>query len=414
MYGTDNTIKVLIGKNIPITASASLDPHSANYVADGEISILTENATTDVGEEVNPGTAKDRQYIRFTQRSGDTIHYSPRIKVANITKTKLAASVAAKDQVDYIGYNTTSGSIEELNNNQYLLHITYRHDDKIWSEQLNKRTYCYYSDLTANQSEIASNFVKQINMDLYTSVSAVIVNDSIGAALTSTGQDVIVNNGSNLITFAADVSATVSAGSYLKIGGTATTTPVYKVKSIAAGGLLVTLDTTYQGTSATVASANVNVCNAIIYVGISLTGLAITYKPKGIAPYNRTKFDTAIANFGSTVITNATAMTWGNGLYEQVADLEWFALGGDGIRNFMWHPIPTGRTDAVSGQFYYMVTIEYYNNDDQYVISGSKPAKALVYLFFAAGTSAAVPPSNTNYSAFISNFNLYVPANLEI
>jgi len=35
MYGTDNTIKVLIGKNIPITASASLDPHSANYVADG-------------------------------------------------------------------------------------------------------------------------------------------------------------------------------------------------------------------------------------------------------------------------------------------------------------------------------------------------------------------------------------------
>lgn len=412
MYGTDNTIKVLIGKNIPITASASLDPHSANYVADGEISILTENATTDVGEEVNPGTAKDRQYIRFTQRSGDTIHYSPRIKVANITKTKLTASVAATDQVDYIGYNTTSGSIEELNNNQYLLHITYRHDDKIWSEQLNKRTYCYYSDLTANQSEIASNFVKQINMDLYTSVSAVMVNDSTGAGLSAIGTNCTVNNGSDTVVFVGNV--TIAAGSYLKIGGTAVTTPVYKVKTGVALGTTITLDTPYQGTSGTVTGANISTCTAILYVGIRLTGLAITYKPKGIAPYNRTKFDTAIANFGSTVITNATAMTWGNGLYEQVADLEWFALGGDGIRNFMWHPIPTGRTDAVSGQYYYMVTVEYYNNDDQYVISGSKPAKALVYLFFAAGTVAATPPSDTNYNDFKSNFNLYVPANLEI
>lgn len=410
MYGTDNTIKVLIGKDIDVTASASLDPHSANYVADGEISILTENATTDVGEEVNPGTAKDRQYIRFTQRSGDTVHYSPRIKVANITKTKLAASVAATDQVDYIGYNLTSGSIEELNNNQYLLHITYRHDDKIWSEQLNKRTYSYYSDLSCTQQEVARNMVKQINMDLYTSVKAEIVTN-IGTETGLVGAvTVTANNGSDIITTSGAGSG-ILAGDFVRIAGTGATNAVYYIKSVLSTTTFQ-LETPYQGASATGLVSLV--VTAITNVGIRLTGLAITYKPKGIAPYNRTKFDTAIANFGSTVITNATAMTWGNGLYEQVADLEWFALGGDGIRNFMWHPIPTGRTDAVPGQFYYMVTIEYYNNDDQYVISGSKPAKALVYLFFAAGTSAAVPPSNTNYSAFTSNFNLYVPANLEI
>jgi len=413
MFGTDNTIKVLIGKDINTTATPSIDPHSASYIADGEIVILT-SASTGGPEEVNPATAADRDYIRFVQRSGDTLNYSPRIKVANLLKTTAKVSAAPVDQVDYIGYNTTSGSIEEINNNQYLLHITYRHDDKIWSEQLNKRTYCYYSDSSTTQGEIASNFVKQINMDGYTAISAVMVNDSIGAALTTTGQNVVVNNGSDLITFAGDVSATVTAGSYLKIGGTASTTPVYKVKSIAAGGLLVTLDTKYQGASGTVLNASVNVCNAILYVGIKLSGLPITYKPKGIAPYNRVVFETAIANFGSTVITNATAMTWGTGVYEQVADMEWFALGGDGIRNFMWHPIPEGRTDAVSGTYYITLTFEYYNDDDQYVISGSKPSKGLVYIFWACSGGVTTSPANTAYSTFIAKYNLYVPTKFEL
>ena len=413
MVTCDNTIKVLIGKDINTTATPSIDPHSASYIADGEIVILT-SAATGGPEEVNPATAADRDYVRFVQRSGDTLNFSPRIKVANLLKTTEKVSAAPVEQVDFIGYNTTSGSIEELNNNQYLLHITYRHDDKIWSEQLNKRTYCYYSDSSASQEEVASNFVKQINMDLYTAISAVIVTDSTGAALTTTGQNVVVNNGSDIITFAGDVSATVTAGCYLKIGGTATTTPVYKVKSIATGGLLVTLDTPYQGTSATVLDANVNVCNAIVYVGIRLTGLALTYKPKGISPYNKVKFETAIANFGSTVISNTTAMSWGTGVYEQVADMEWFALGGDGIRNFMWHPIPEGRTDAVSGTYYKTLTFEYYNDDDQYVISGSKPSKGLVYIFWACANGVTTSPANTAYSTFITKWNLYVPTKFEL
>lgn len=407
MFTTDNTIKVLIGKDINITANGSVDPQSANFIADGEITILTEPAGGG-GEEAYPAGGGDRNYVRLAQRSGDKVHYSPRIKVANLLKTTASASVAAANQVDYIGYNGTSGAIEELNNNQYLLHITYRHDDKIWSEQLNKRTYCYYSDSSTLQQEVAADFVKQINMDAYGAISAVMVTDSTGAALTTTGQNCNVVKGSDIVTFAGNV--TIATGSYIKIAGTATTTPVYKVKTGVTAGTTITLDTPYQGTSAAVLDANINTCNAIVSVGIQLTGKDLVYKPKGIAPYNRVKFETAIANFGSTFITNATAMTWGTGLYEQVADMEWFALGGDGIRNFMWHPVPEGRTDATVGQYYYVKTIEYYNNDDQYVISGSKPSRGQVFVFFAAGTAAAVPPALTNYSTFTTNWNTYVPA----
>jgi hypothetical protein len=407
MNSVDNTIKVLIGKDIDTTATPSIDPHSASYIADGEIVILTSDATTDVGEEVNPGTALDREYVRFVQRSGDTLNYSPRIKVANLIKTTDRVSAAAVDQVDYIGYNTTSGTIEALNNNQYLVHLTYHHDDKIWSEQLNKRTYSYYSDSTATAQEVARDIVKQINMDGYTAVKAEMIFNL--ATETALGAGTIsAYNGSNIVVMSG--AGGVIQGDYLRVAGTGAANAVYYVTSVS--GQNVTLETPYQGTTAA-GLASVRITAGVTNIGIRLTGLPITYKPKGIAPYNRVKFDTAIANFGSTTITNATAMTWGTGVYEQVADMEWFALGGDGIRNFMWHPIPEGRTDAVAGTYYKTLTFEYYNDDDQYVISGSKPAKALIYIFWACANGVGTAPANTAYSTFIDAWNLYVPTKFE-
>jgi hypothetical protein len=407
MFTTDNTIKVLIGKDIEKTATPSIDPQSASYIADGEIVILTSNATTDVGEEVNPGTALDREYVRFVQRSGDTLNYSPRIKVANLLKTTARLSAAAAEQVDYIGYNLTSGSIEELNNNQYLLHITYKHDDKIWSEQLNKRTYCYYSDTSATQQEVARSFVKQINMDLYTSVKAEMIFNTGTETPLAAGTISAIHGSATVVMSGA---GGVVQGDYLRVAGAGATNAVYYVTAVS--GSNVTLETPFQGTTGA-ALASVRVTAGVTNVGIRLTGLAITYKPKGIAPYNKVKFETAIANFGSTTITNSTVMSWGTGVYEQVADMEWFALGGDGIRNFMWHPIPDGRTDAVSGTYYKTLTFEYYNDDDRYVVSGTKPSKGLVYIFWACSGGVGTDPANTAYSTFIDAWNLYVPTKFE-
>ncbi len=409
MFGTDNTIKVLIGKDINITATGSADPQSASFIADGEVGILTENTSGE--EELYPaGVASDRQYLRIVQRSGDNIHYSPRIKVANIVKTSNVASAAPVEQVDYIGYNTSTGSIEELSNNQYMLHITYRHDDKIWSEQLNKRTYVYYSDTTATQLEIAKDFVQKINLDGYSAVKAEMITNG---TFTAASQNCTVYNGSNSIVFAAAPAAPPVQGTLVRIGGTTAAAAVYVVTAVISA-TVYELNTPYQGTSGTVLAANIGIMTAITAYGIRLTGESLTYKSKGLIPYNKVKFETAIANFGSTTITNATALVFGHGTGYQVADLEWFALGGDGIRNFMHHPIPEGRTDAVTSAYYKTISIEYYNNDDQYVISGTKPSKALVYVFFAATAGAGADPTNTNYSTFQTNFNTYVPAALHI
>lgn len=379
MYSTNNTIKVLIGKSINETATPSIDPQSASFIADGEVVILANNKTTDE-EEVYPtgysAGGVQPKYVRFAQNSGGRVHYSPRIKTKNITRVSRAAYAGPADQVDFVGFDTSSGTIEELDNNEYMLHITYRHDDKMWSEQLNKRTYVYYSGDNTSALTVAADFVKQINSDAYTAVKANIVTNG---TFTGTGQNVTVTNGSKTIVFAGAI--TIPSNSYIKLGANSTSAPVYFIKN-GATGTTFTLDTPWQDTTATILAANNGLMTAVTTTGIKLTGLTLDYVGKGLKPYNRVQFEIAIVGFGTTTITNARAVVFGNGLGKQVADLEWFALGGDGIRNFMWHPVPTGRTDANELGTYYTYAVEYFNDDDQYVISGTKPAKGLVYIFF--------------------------------
>jgi hypothetical protein len=184
--------------------------------------------------------------------------------------------------------------------------------------------------------------------------------------------------------YAADAS-TMAVGDVIRIGGATVASPVYVITAITipAGQATatITLNMPYQGTSGTVVAGNVGVMSAITAWGIKLTGLPLTYTAKGLRPYKKVFYNLATVGFTSTLITASTRMTYGQGVWQQVSDLEWFALGGDGIRNYMWHPIPEGRTDVVSGTNYNTITLEFTNTDEAYVISGTKPAKALVYLF---------------------------------
>lgn len=397
MFNTQNTIKVMIGKEIARTGTVQItDPSAATYIADGEILVLN---------ELDQPASALCEYIKFVQRSGNDLHFSPRIKVANIGKVDASLYAAPAEQVDYVGFNGTSGSITEIDYNNYFLHITYLQDKELWSEQLNRRIYHYMSGNATTQKDVATTFVELINKDQfayggYGAVKAEMLTN--GTFTASSAGSFTVTNGSTIITvpqsglgvndagkYAADAS-TMAVGDLLRIGGTTVGFPVYEIASISGAGTAlctITLNTPYQGASATVVAGNVGVMTAITSYGIKLTGLALPYVAKGLKPYRKVFYNLNTVGFTSTLITNSTRMSKGNGTYEQVADLEWFALGGDGIRNYMWHPIPEGRTDAVSGAHYNVFSLEYTNTDEAYVISGTKPAKGLVYLFIV-GTHA--------------------------
>lgn len=113
--------------------------------------------------------------------------------------------------------------------------------------------------------------------------------------------------------------------------------------------------------------------------GIRLTGQALDFTV-GQEKYNKMQFEVLLSGFGATTAVSTTAAVLGSGTYEQVAELEWFTNGFDGVINRVHFPAPTGTQDAVAAETYDMIAIEHYLVDDNYAVSGAKPARALTMI----------------------------------
>ena len=88
-----------------------------------------------------------------------------------------------------------------------------------------------------------------------------------------------------------------------------------------------------------------------------ITGLAQTYNV--IYGYKQVSFEVGIEGFASVTITKTTAPDPGVGTYALLTDLEYFALGNNGITNRTQFPVPTGawNTQAVSASAPYDIYV---------------------------------------------------------
>lgn len=403
MFNTSNTIKVFIGNNV------TYDATSVEDLVSGEIMILDAEDTIPAGGANTLAALNETQYIRFAANAGGVIHYSPKIYAGCVTALTALNVAAANEQVTHAGYNGTSGAVTVTNYNLYALRITYNHDTGMWSEQKNTRYYEYTTGASDTQYSILNSLIGKVNADAYTGVSATMISNATTVA--SSGGTWGVTNGSATVTnlstgadggfYNADATQLV-VGDFIRFGHATTTTfPVYRIVGYSGGGAAtatITLDRPYEGTTnATLAAASVGCMTSATGLagnfGAVFTGEALTYGASGIRPYNKVTFEVTLSGFGSTPVTYTTVASRGNGTYEQVADLEWFALGGDGLNNRMLHPVPTGRTQVNSTLTYDTVCIEYVNSQDTKPISGNAPSRGLIYLFFDqanAGTAANV------------------------
>lgn len=380
MYKTDNFIKVLIAKDV------NWDATSIDTMATGEISVL---GPQDQFVDISTATSLDGEsHFTILQKSDDgTIHQSARVPIRNVTKLSKETYSAAAEQIDYIGYGpaATTSTIEEIANNLYIMHITYKQDKEMWSEQQNRRIYTYQTGDTPSDVDIAKSLTAQINADLFTGVKAEMVmptsTEAAVGAITHTatnGSDTIVTTGNHTIT---------AVGTVIRLEGSGAAYPVYVVKSIPDNTHLV-LTTPFQGT--TVAGGTLRIVTAYTYVGIKLTGLALPYTDKGIFKYNKVFWDLALVGFGTTTSYTATQMSKGVGTYYQVRDLEWFSSVSDGAFVTTGFPQSAGRNDADSTKNYDVFTIEYVNTDDVYPVSGTKPSRGLIYVFAVNGSQQAI------------------------
>lgn len=387
MFRADNSFSVLVGKSVARTASVQItDPATTStYIASGEILFLGENdAVLTAGD-----TISNHKSIRIVQGDGSTnpLVFTPRIVGTNVVAFADKAYVAPQEQTYYVGYNGSSGSIDLINSNRYVARVSFKHDTENWSEQVNMNHAEYTSDATATQLEVAQAFARAYARQYPASNSDIKVERVCDGTFTVLGgsSTLAVVNGSTTAT-ASSASHALVAGDVVRIGGTGATVPVYVVASVS--GTTVELDSAYQGTTGTVANANVGEMSSITAWGLKYTGKALSFSVRRFK-YIKVAFDLTIQNFGATTVTKSQEASKGNGTYEEVAELEYFAQGFEGwLENRNATPYQAQpRSNATSGTIYNMITIRAYDASDFSPISGTKPSPFDVYIFLPVGAS---------------------------
>jgi hypothetical protein len=304
MFKSDNTLKILIGKDLARTASIQItDPATpATYIKDGEILILNENhAPLPAGDDV-----ADSQKITIVQGRGGVngLKFSNEIDGRNLISVKALSYRAGVEQVTHIG-NVGAGAdaIDVQPFQDYKLTITYIHDTDLYAQQSSNRVFYYTTNASDTQLSIATAFANMINAEDFYNATATVVNTGVN-------------------------------------------------------------------------------------YGIELLGQPLEFEV-GLQKFNKMMFEIQLSGFGTTPVTYTTPADLGSGEGEQVAELEWFANGFDGVINRVHFPAPTGTQDADLSASYDVIALEYFDTSEDYAVSGVKPARALLYVVLPENASQA-------------------------
>lgn len=334
---------------------------------------------------------------------------SNRIDLANATFSSVAYSAPA-DQVTYIGFNGTSGSIDEINNNLYQVNLEFSDWGSLSAENRYRKQGHYESGASASQEAVADglvaslirNFSREgISPELPSTVARRLrferVTSDAGDTLGAAFGPAVFTQGSKVVSVADVGDATggtaPSVGDYLRIG-TAVTDPVYKVAAVDTTADTLTLDVAYQGASATIADTALELITAADAAagnfGIKMTGIQEDFK-LGKIKFTKIRFTTTLVDFGTTAVTNSVAATEGNGDGRRVAELEWFAKGNTGDHFRMGEPhLFEATLNAVTSSKYDTLTINLKHKQDAFVNTTSPSTLQIFCDAGAAGTDHTV------------------------
>lgn len=359
MIGQSNVTNIVIGKDLDIAANTK----TRSDLAVGEIGVFLVGSQTANGAAVL--TAGQRFSI-VTKNSKGVIVESPVVEYDNISSKKAVDTAASSQRVRSIGFNGTSGAINDANSTNYVAHIFWKDNSKTFGGHGEPVKFAaYYSSTSANQAEIANglaaNFNKNFKRENPTIIKAEVLLNHAGADVIS--GNLTVTNGSKYVAAATD--ATVYAiGDYIRFG-TAVTDPCYLITDVDGTNDIITLAIPYQGDSATVtdaAATNVTAANAATAdAGVKLSGLPTTgtFVP-GMIRYDVTDFKIELkSEFDGTPQSSQSTPSKGSGTYYEVAQNEWFLKGNRG-EAFRVADYPVANVlESVEGKTYDQITISY-------------------------------------------------------
>ena len=347
-----------------------------------------------------------------------------------LTRSQIAtaSSVAgelASEQVDYVGYNGTSGAIQVLPINFYLIKLEHVPNQFAYGKRPANYKYGTYTSSagitqnSAGQLDVANGLVNSLvqnfrpNRTTDWRVKSELVNSGAGAAITGAPTSFTFTRYSKTVTYVGTDPTNVVAGDYLRVNGLTPGDPVYKVASITPATNTIILDTVYQGDTATILNAAMEVVTVAglgADWGIKITGIKQKYDVNRWRQYDKVRFNTFLEGFPNTATPTAvttTAAFDGIAVYEQVANDEYISWGDEG-QVFVDQVPPLFREqDAVVGQQYQPAVIGWLDRLPSLIGAGENKGQVIVYFAGGTGTSTYTPTATELQEAFITTFNLW-------
>jgi len=299
-------------------------------------------------------------------------------------KCKAKATVAEAEQIDTVGYNGTSGSINVINDNMYHLRINLRELVTSNHGGVYVKHGFYKSDLTATQQEIAAGLHSSVVADLSKDPDRVITVERVSNITTvNLVETYSAVRGTRWL--AASGSVTCAVGDVVRFGGTTTGLFCYVVTAVGPGNA-IQIDVPFQGASATGLTVSSATPAGTEAWGLRLTGVQL---PFTVGKFHNAKssWDLTLQGFGTTTYAHVQGPSFGNGTERQVKELEWFAKGFEGEYFRMGEPNVFTQTYQASGT-YDLITLE---TEELYMDSiTTGPIRQTIIL--------AIPSTTPNYA----------------
>lgn len=368
---------------------------------------LVEIATNKVQES---NMTSEAGLFRIAQKTaGGQLIYSPEFNLASKTTVTSKVYTAPAEQVTYYGYNSSSGDLGTIVSGQtYILHFDLlNYAPGVGHSPLVKTiphvaTTAVESDLATG---LAQSFTRVFDREPYKLIQCDLVCDATVTTANGTknGQNVTVVKDSIAMTFGTDVTyeagggETLVVGDYLRLGsvggGTALSSPVYKVTAI--DSLVVTVDRPVTNASGTYTSVSGTSDIEVVPAadgdaagwGFKFTALD-RFADSGFNAqtdfYSKVRFSLASADFDASVGTTASVVaSEGVGSYYEVAQLESKYAMNDGKGKYVSAYPPTSyRGEATIGNTYDLIHLDCYSDNYTSPTTGIKPISVFTILIF--------------------------------
>jgi hypothetical protein len=380
---------------VPAQAAITTGTITPGSVATGSVVV------TNVSNEVlTSTTVVDYSTIKIVKDRGANLPLQQvRLNIADIIAYSGACYQPATEQVDYIGFNGTSGTIQVLPSNFYTVKLEHVPNQFAYGKRPANYKYGTYQSTigatqnAAGQEEVATGLVKSLiqnfrpNRSTDWRVFASLVNVSTTTAAVDTDiTSFSLVKYSKAVTVITAGAATITAGTYLRFGASTASTSIYKVVTGFSGGAgtyTITLDYSWQADSTTVLDTDVVSVTTGTDWGIKIVGIKQKYDVNRWRQYDKVRFNTFLEGFPNTstptVVTTTPAFD-GVGVYEQAANDEYISWGDEG-QIFVDQVPPLFREqDASPSGTYDVAILGWVNKLPSLIGAGENKGSAIFYI----------------------------------